>query len=223
MKIVGGGGKLRILHWTRCSACTLQILNELVQMKHQVITISDMSCISVFKLNLFDIILFYWPTFSTSELELCISIREGCEAPIYIISKHCEILDTQILVRNNLHIVTDLSSHIVNQFFSIASKKLAYPSVKEPELGLNYSKRAAIVRNKEVELSRREFQLLEYLFKRSGEVVDRDDIINIVWEGLTSDSNVYITIQKIRIKIELNPSYPKLLVTKRGGGYMLCN
>jgi DNA-binding response OmpR family regulator len=74
----------------------------------------------------------------------------------------------------------------------------------------------------EVELTLREYSILEYLALRTGETVSRTDIWEHVYEfNSEADSNVVdVYITYLRKKIE-KPGKPQLLHTRRGFGYML--
>ena len=72
-------------------------------------------------------------------------------------------------------------------------------------------------------LTELEQRLLGYLADRSGEIVEREELLRSVWgidEGLTTRS-VDIAISRLRTKIEADPSQPRFLVTHRGRGYRL--
>ncbi len=73
-----------------------------------------------------------------------------------------------------------------------------------------------------VELTAREFMLLEFLALRAGEVVSRTDIWEHLYEFHSSaDSNVVdVYIGYLRKKLE-RPGLPKLIHTRRGHGYVL--
>lgn len=74
----------------------------------------------------------------------------------------------------------------------------------------------------EVELSPREFALLEFLMHHAGEVVTRSEILEHVWEygydGVSNVVNVYVG--HLRKKLE-TPSRRPLIRTVRGVGYVL--
>jgi len=74
----------------------------------------------------------------------------------------------------------------------------------------------------EVELTSREYSLLEYLARRAGEVVGRADIAEHVWdEHYDPFSNVVdVYIQRLRRKLDRGDS-PSLIRTRRGRGYQL--
>ena len=75
---------------------------------------------------------------------------------------------------------------------------------------------------KYVELTAKEFLLLELLLRRQGEVLSRTVIASQVWDmNFDSDTNVVeVAIKRLRSKIDSNFS-PKLIQNIRGMGYVL--
>jgi two-component system response regulator RegX3 len=72
-----------------------------------------------------------------------------------------------------------------------------------------------------VEVSNREFRLLRYLVENRGRVLSRDQILNKVW-GYDYDGTARTIdnfINKLRSKIEPDPTQPTFIVTVRGVGY----
>lgn len=91
------------------------------------------------------------------------------------------------------------------------------------EIFINLDKFEVKVRNKPIELTLREFEVLRYLANQPGQVVTREALLEKVWgyEYYGDIRTVDVTIRRIREKIELDTSSPKLLITKRGVGYYL--
>ena len=91
------------------------------------------------------------------------------------------------------------------------------------ELYINLDKFEVRVRNKPIDLTLREFEVLRYLANQPGQVVTREDLLEKVWgyEYYGDIRTVDVTIRRIREKIEQDTSSPKLLITKRGVGYYL--
>jgi DNA-binding response OmpR family regulator len=86
---------------------------------------------------------------------------------------------------------------------------------------IDFRKYEARKGGKPLDMTRREFQLLQALASRPGEVVTRDELLNLVW-GL----DVYPTTRTIdnhvaglRAKLERNPDEPRHILTIRGVGY----
>jgi two-component system copper resistance phosphate regulon response regulator CusR len=74
----------------------------------------------------------------------------------------------------------------------------------------------------QVQLTAKEYSLLEYLTRRAGEVVSRSDISEHVWEeDYDPFSNlIEVYVQRLRRKLE-TPGTGPLLHTRRGEGYIL--
>ena len=71
-------------------------------------------------------------------------------------------------------------------------------------------------------LTVKEFQLLELLFNRRGQVVSKDDIARNVWDYEVFDYNaIDALVYRLRQRIEVDPANPRYLVTQRGFGYKL--
>ena len=90
------------------------------------------------------------------------------------------------------------------------------------DLQLDVVRRTAARRGRNIELSNREFHLLEYLMRSSGRICTRMMIIEKVW-GYDFDpgSNVIdVYIRKLREKVD-GEGEPKLLHTVRGAGYTM--
>ena len=91
------------------------------------------------------------------------------------------------------------------------------------EIFINLDKFEVRVRNKPIELTLREFEVLRYLASQPGQVVTREALLEKVWgyEYYGDIRTVDVTIRRIREKIEVDTSSPKLLITKRGVGYYI--
>ena len=120
-----------------------------------------------------------------------------------------------------------------NNNLSMLEKTSSEPQIEEDtsqdntltigELFLNLDKFEVKVRNKPIELTLREFEVLKYLANQPGQVVTREALLEKVWgyEYYGDIRTVDVTIRRIREKIEVDTSSPKLLITKRGIGYYL--
>jgi len=76
---------------------------------------------------------------------------------------------------------------------------------------------------KRINLTAKEYALLEYLARRAGELVNREEISEHVWdEAYDPWSNlIEVFIRRLRRKVDAGFD-PPLLRTRRGEGYMLC-
>lgn len=79
--------------------------------------------------------------------------------------------------------------------------------------------------NQKLSFTRREMDILEYLYQNSERPVSREELLNKVW-GYAKNLNIEtrtvdIHIAKLRKKIENSPAEPCFLITVRGAGYRL--
>lgn len=89
-------------------------------------------------------------------------------------------------------------------------------------LELDLARRRATRAGRRINLTNKEFALLELLARRQGEVLPRSLIASQIWDmNFDSDTNVIdVAIRRLRAKIDDNFE-PKLIQTVRGMGYML--
>lgn len=74
---------------------------------------------------------------------------------------------------------------------------------------------------KKVPLSTKEYDVLEYLLKNAGQVLSPEKIFNDVWKVQYGDiTAVAVYIQRLRKKLEKDPSDSKLIKTEFGKGYI---
>jgi|SRR3990167_109074 len=90
------------------------------------------------------------------------------------------------------------------------------------DLQVDLLKRRASRAGQRIELTAKEFALLELLLRRRGEVLSKSLIASQVWDmNFDSDTNVIeVAIRRLRAKIDDNYE-PKLIHTVRGMGYLL--
>jgi DNA-binding response OmpR family regulator len=86
---------------------------------------------------------------------------------------------------------------------------------------IDFRKYEARKAGKPFEMTRREFQLLQALASRPGEVVTRDELLDQVWglDAYPTTRTIDNHIAGLRAKLERNPAAPKHLLTLRGVGY----
>ena len=93
--------------------------------------------------------------------------------------------------------------------------------IESGDLRLDCESRRAFVMNKEVNLTAKEFDLLELLVNNPNKIYSRENLLNLVWgyEYPGDVRTVDVHVRRLREKIENNPSEPKYVHTKWGVGY----
>ena len=96
------------------------------------------------------------------------------------------------------------------------------PVLRIGNLAIDTSARRVQREGQEIELTAREYALLEYLARREGQLVTRTDIWNHVYEnyGGAGSNVVDVYVGYLRKKLHL-PDMPALIHTRRGQGYVL--
>jgi DNA-binding response OmpR family regulator len=86
---------------------------------------------------------------------------------------------------------------------------------------LNLASRKLFRSSKEVELTAKEFRMLEYFTTRPGRALTRRDILNAVWGNsvMVTPRSVDRCVTTLRGKIEMDPSSPAFIQTIRDIGY----
>ncbi len=95
-------------------------------------------------------------------------------------------------------------------------------SLSVGDLSLNPDTREVRRGDREVELTNREFELLEYLMRNERLVISRERLLDEVWgyDPMAATNTIDVFISNLRRKLEAGGE-PRLLHTKRGAGYVL--
>ncbi len=90
-------------------------------------------------------------------------------------------------------------------------------------LAVDYAQHLVTMAGQEVPLTPIEYRLLAYLAQNAGRVVTQDLLLEHVWgsEYLGESHMLQVNINRLRHKIERDPTHPRYLLTKVGIGYLL--
>ena len=93
--------------------------------------------------------------------------------------------------------------------------------IESGDLKMDCESRRLYVKGKEINLTAKEFDLLELLVTNPNKVYSRERLLNLVWgyEYPGDVRTVDVHVRRMREKIESNPSEPKYVHTKWGVGY----
>jgi hypothetical protein len=129
--------------------------------------------------------------------------------------------------------IGDLGARVILRFKespTVSTTRIEAAKIRENSsiswLRIDESKGEIWVDEKQLILSRKEYDLILCLYKRAGRVCQRDELISDVWPeavdpGGVSDAAIDQLVHRLRLKIEPDPSQPKRLVIRKGFGYML--
>ena len=110
---------------------------------------------------------------------------------------------------------------IMRRTYGPREKKEVSSVIVKGDLRLDCDSRRLFIHDKEVNLTAKEFDLLELLVKNENKVYSREDLLGLVWgKDYPGDvRTVDVHVRRLREKIEANPSEPKYVHTKWGVGY----
>ncbi len=102
-----------------------------------------------------------------------------------------------------------------------ASPQVTPEAVSAGDLRIDPGQHNAMLGDRPLELSPREFDLLYQLALHAGSLVTTDELLNRVWgaEFQGQPQVVYVHIRWLREKTETDPDHPRRIVTVRGLGY----
>lgn len=94
-------------------------------------------------------------------------------------------------------------------------------SLSAGHISIDSNRRSAMKDGVPVELTMKEFDLIEFLMRNSGKVYSRESLLDLVWgyEYQGDTRTVDVHIRRLREKLEKNPAQPEFIITKWGVGY----
>lgn len=179
----------------------------------------------------FDIILLDIMLPKLTGLEVCQQIREFSDVPIVMLTAKDNDLDKimgleygaddYITKPFNILEVKARIKAIMRRTGARGKQQEASRTVASGDLKLDCDSRRVYIAGKEVNLTAKEFDLLELLALNPNKVYGRENLLKLVWgSDYPGDvRTVDVHIRRLREKIETNPSEPRYVHTKWGVGY----
>lgn len=164
-------------------------------------------------------------------LEVCQQIREFSSVPIIMLTAKGEDMDKilgleygaddYITKPFNILEVKARIKVIMRRARKEEKKEVSDKTLVIGELKLDCEGRRVFIGGREINLTAKEFDVLELLAKNPNKVYSRENLLNLVWgyEYPGDVRTVDVHIRRLREKIETVPSDPKYVHTKWGIGY----
>ena len=150
-------------------------------------------------------------TSKSSELDRVLGLETGADD---YLTKPFSVLELAARVRAILRRVENLKQPVQDE-----SKEA--DAIQAGPINIDPSRRRVTLDGASVDLTAREFDLLEYFARHPGRVFRRAELLDRVWgyghEGYEHTVNSHIN--RLRSKIECDPSHPEVIVTVWGVGY----
>lgn len=177
-----------------------------------------------------DLVILDWMLPEISGLDVCLRLRKtGSKVPIIILTAKDEILDrvTGLNAGADDYLVKPFSIEELLARIKARMRRM-YPEISDSlqfaDLTLNHLSREVDRSGQKVQLTAKEFDLLEFILRHPQQVLTRDKILEAVWGyDFMGESNIIeVYVRALRIKLEANN--PKRIIhTVRGVGYVLRN
>ena len=164
-------------------------------------------------------------------LEVCQQIREFSSVPIIMLTAKGEDMDKILGLEygaddyitkpfNILEVKARIKA-IMRRARKEEKKEASDKTLVIGELKLDCEGRRVFIGGREINLTAKEFDVLELLAKNPNKVYSRENLLNLVWgyEYSGDVRTVDVHIRRLREKIETVPSDPKYVHTKWGIGY----
>jgi DNA-binding response OmpR family regulator len=162
-------------------------------------------------------------------LEACMRIREFSNVPIIMLTAKSEDADKLMGFESGADDyltkpfnILELKARVRALLRRAAGVQRAQVSLLTVgDLTLNTEERVAIHDGKTVELTAKEYDLIELLMRNPRRVYSRENLMNVVW-GYTYAGDyrtVDVHIRRLREKLETDPASPEHIMTKWGVGY----
>lgn len=164
-------------------------------------------------------------------LTVCKKIKNYYNVPILMVSAKDDELDKIVGLEigaddyitkpfNILEVKARIKA-IMRRARSEHEEKEKAKTIEAGDLKLDCESRRVFIAGKEINLTAKEFDVLELLVFNPNKVYSRENLLNIVWgyEYPGDVRTVDVHIRRLREKIEANPSEPKYVHTKWGVGY----
>ncbi|OOB79676.1 MAG: PhoP family transcriptional regulator [Epulopiscium sp. Nele67-Bin002] len=163
-------------------------------------------------------------------LEVCQIVREFSQVPIVMLTAKGEDMDKIMgleygaddYVTKPFNIL-ELKARIkaILRRATNTDKDYNKKSIEVGGLRLEVNGKRVFLDNQEVNLTAKEFDMLELFATHQGKVYNREQLLNTIWgEGYPGDvRTVDVHVRRLREKIEPNPGQPQYIHTKWGVGY----
>ena len=168
-------------------------------------------------------------------LQACMRIREFSNVPIIMLTARSEDADKIIgfecgaddYITKPFNIL-ELKARVralLRRAGMAAQQTAAASKLTMGHIVLDPDARAAWRDGKSVDLTAKEFDLMELLMRNPGRVYSRENLLNVVWgyEYAGDYRTVDVHVRRLREKLELDPANPQYILTKWGVGYYLKN
>ena len=155
--------------------------------------------------------------------EVCQAIREFSEMPIIMLTAKGDDMDKILGLEYGADDYITKPFNILEVKARIKEPQQTKKVIEAGDLTLDSDSRRVFIASREINLTAKEFDLLELLVCNPGKVYSREELLRFVWGNRAAAGGdvrtVDVHVRRLREKIEPSPSDPKYVHTKWGVGY----
>ncbi len=160
--------------------------------------------------------------------EVCQQIREFSSVPIVMLTAKGDDMDKILGLEYGAddYITKPFNILEVKARIKAIMRRTNKPEIQASvltfgDLTINEEYRRVYYGDKEINLTSREFDVLEFLVSTPGKVYNRSELLHAIWgEDFPGDERtVDVHVRRLREKLEKSPSEPRYVRTKWGSGY----
>ena len=168
-------------------------------------------------------------------LQACMKIREFSNVPVIMLTAKGEDADKIIgfecgaddYITKPFNIL-DVKARVralLRRAGQTAQQERSANRLERGPIAIDVAERAAWKDGQPVELTAKEFDLMELFLRNPGRVYSRENLLNLVWgyEYIGEFRTVDVHVRRLREKLEPDPANPEYILTKWGVGYYFSN
>jgi two-component system response regulator MtrA len=201
--------------------------------RYEIVAVKNgLEALKAFESGKFDVVILDVMMPYVDGFEACQRIRERSDVPIVILTSRDgtdDVVHGFELGADDYITKPFKTAELIARVESILRRvegykhRVAPPIVRVGDLEIDEPRHRVAVRGQSVNLTPMEFELLYFLAANAGQVFDRETLFREVWgyDYVGETNLVDVCVRRLREKVEVEPSRPRMIVTVRGVGYKL--
>jgi two-component system response regulator MtrA len=203
--------------------------------RYEIVAVENgLEALQAFEKQSFDVVILDVMMPYVSGFEACERIRETSDVPIVILTSRDgtdDVIQGFELGADDYITKPFKIAELIARVEAILRRVEGYknrrapPIVRVGELEIDEPRHRVTIRGQDINLTPMEFELLYFLAANAGQVFDRETLFREVWgyEYVGETNLVDVCVRRLREKVELQPSRPKIILTVRGVGYKMAD